>query len=528
MRNFHLPGRSNVLSSEGIAATSHPLASLEAISIMKKGGNAIDAAIAASAVLSVVEPNATGIGGDCFAIVAPNSKKPISYNGSGINPEKANLSYFKENNIKSIELDSPHSVTVPGAIHAWGEIHNDHGNLEFEQLFLNAIKYAEEGFAITEIVSSSWNKSINKLKKNNTTKRTFLSEGKSYKFSDKFKNPALANTLKRISKKGSNEFYESDLTNDIVKSLNQLGGLHTLEDFSKQATIKSNTINSTYKENIIHQCPPNGPGITVLIMMKMMELLNIEKFSPMSFERFHIEAEITKLAYKLREENIGDPNFNKLDLDHILSPKIIRNSIDKILMNKCIDIGNLNIPAHPETTYLTVVDKDLNLISFINSICYAFGSGITTNETGILLQNRGVNFRLEENHPNSIDSHKRPLHTIIPGMVLNKNEEAILSYGVMGGQFQPVGHTHFLNNIFDYDMSVQEAIDFPRAFHFNNKYLLELGIDLITENNLNLIGHNTLRSKTPHGGAQAIKIDLNKGVFIGGSDPRKDGCALGL
>ena len=528
MHNFQYLNRSNILSSEGIAATSHHLATLEAISILKIGGNAIDAAIAASAVLSVVEPNATGIGGDCFSIVAINGKNPISYNGSGINPEKASLKFFNDKKIESIHLESPHSVTVPGAINAWGDMHKDYGKLDFEQLFKKAIHYAENGFNITEKVAKSWEVNTVKLLKNKNSKKNFLKDGKSYKFSEKYSNQNLANTLKRISKKGPSEFYNGETTYDIVQSLNQLGGVHTLEDFYKQKTIKEETIKSSYKDIMLNQCPPNGPGITVLLMMKMAEELNIAKYDPMSFERFHIEAEITKFCYKIREDNIGDPNFININLNNILSNGMIKDSISKISMNKCSELGNLNIPAHPETTYLTVIDKDLNSVSFINSICYAFGSGICTNNTGILMQNRGVNFRLESNHPNCIDSLKRPLHTIIPGMVLDNKDRVILSYGVMGGQYQPVGHVHVLNNIFDYNMSVQEAIDFPRAFYYNGNYDLESSIQNKIQNKLDAIGYNTRKIESFHGGGQAIKIDYDNGVLIGGSDFRKDGCAIGL
>ena len=527
MRNFHLPGRSNILSANALAATSHPLATLEALSILKNGGNAIDASIAASAVLAVVEPNATGIGGDCFAIITKKGKNPISYNGSGITPEKLSLSYFKEKKINSIDLNSPHSVTIPGALDAWNAMHYEHGKLDFQQLFINAIKYARNGFYVTEKVATSWLESIGKLNKNKNSKKIFLNNGKSFNFGSKHKNEALAETLELVSKKGSKEFYYGKIAKDIVDSLNELGGLHTIEDFSKQKTIKSNTINSDYKNYILHQCPPNGPGITVLLMMKIIEKLNIEKYQSMSFERFHLEAEVTKQAYKLREDNIGDPKFNDINLDLMLSSNVINNALKNISINKCYDIGNLKIPAHPETTYLTVVDKDLNAVSFINSICYAFGSGITTNNSGILLQNRGVNFRIQENHPNCIDGLKRPLHTIIPGMVMDKNNRTILSYGVMGGQYQPVGHTHVLNNIFDYNMTIQEAIDFPRAFYFENNYLIEEGIKSEVEKKLIEVGHKIVKAKSPHGGGQAISIDWNKGLLIGGSDSRKDGCALG-
>ena len=314
----------------------------------------------------------------------------------------------------------------------------------------------------------------------------------------------------------------------MVNSLKKVGGIHTLEDFAKQKTERLNTISSIYKGKTLHQCPPNGTGITVLLMMKMIEKLNIENYKTDSVERFHIEAEVTKLAYSIREKNIGDPKFINLNLKNILSQIAIDEAVKKISMDKCYNVGNLDIPAHPETVYLTVVDKDFNAVSIINSICYAFGSGITTDNTGILFQNRGTNFRLEENHPNCIDGLKRPLHTIIPGMVCNDANKPILSYGVMGGQFQPVGQTHVLNNILDYNMSPQEAISFPRAFHFNNIYQLESGISKRTENDLKKRGHKTVRINEYLGGGQAIQIDWQKGLLIGGSDPRKDGYALGL
>lgn len=528
MTNLQSSKRPSILSSNGLAATSHPLASDEAISILKQGGNAIDAAIAASIMLSVVEPHATGIGGDCFAIISMNGKNPVAYNGSGIAPQKAKVNFLKKKNIKSIGLESPHSVTIPGAIHAWATIHKEYGKLDFKKLFLKSINYARKGFEITQNVSENWKKNISKLSNNENAKKIFLKNGKAYNFSEKFKNIPLANTLEKISKKGFKEFYEGDIAVDMVNSLKKVGGIHTLEDFAKQKTERLNTISSIYKGKTLHQCPPNGTGITVLLMMKMIEKLNIENYKTDSVERFHIEAEVTKLAYSIREKNIGDPKFINLNLKNILSQTAIDEAVKKISMDKCYNVGNLDIPAHPETVYLTVVDKDFNAVSIINSICYAFGSGITTDNTGILFQNRGTNFRLEENHPNCIDGLKRPLHTIIPGMVCNDANKPILSYGVMGGQFQPVGQTHVLNNILDYNMSPQEAISFPRAFHFNNIYQLESGISKRTENDLKKKGHKTVRINEYLGGGQAIQIDWQKGLLIGGSDPRKDGYALGL
>ena len=517
----------DAISSNGMAATSHPLATEEAIKILKKGGNAVDAAIAASVVLSVVEPNATSIGGDCFAIIKMEGKEPVSYNGSGIAPKKANYEFFKKNNIDTIGLTSPHSVTVPGALDAWKNIHKDFGKLDFEELFLAAINFAKNGFEVTKVVANTWNKNLNKLSQNKNSKNVFLNNGKSYQLSDLRKNIPLGNTLELISKKGVSEFYEGSIANDMVKSLNVLGGLHTLEDFSKQKTIKSETISSEYKNIQIHQCPPNGPGITVLLMMKLLEKLEINKFNSNSVERFHLEAEVTKQAYKVKEENLADPNFVNVNLDKILSDEFIDNIYESISLNKCSDIGDLNIPNHPETVYLSVVDKDLNTVSMINSVCYAFGSGITTDKTGIILHNRGTNFRVEEGHPNCIEGLKRPLHTIIPGVVLDHNGRSSLSYGVMGGQYQPVGQVHVLNNILDFEMSPQQAITFPRAFHFNNIYKLEKEVSKEIKDGLSKIGHNVIHIDDTHGGGQVIQIDRLKGNLIGGSDPRKDGYAKG-
>jgi len=527
MRNTHFPGRSNVLATNGMAATSQPLSTLEAISILKSGGNAVDAAIAASAVQSVIEPCSTGLGGDCFAILSLNGKKPISINGSGISPLKASSDFFTKKNIKKIDLCSPHSVTVPGAVHAWYSMHQKYGKIDFEKLFITAENYARNGFPIHEVTARTWKQNIDKLLKNESSKKIFLNNGKSYKLGEIHKNIKLANTIKSVAKKGIKDFYDGYIAKDIVKSLNKLGGVHTLEDFYNQKTIFSDTINNNYKNNIIHQCPPNGPGITVLIMLAILENFNFKKIKPMSIERFHLEAEATKLAYEIREKNIGDPNFFDLNLKSLLEKKFIDTLVNKISMDKCYIPKNSTFTAHPETVYLTVVDKDLNAISFINSICYAFGSGITSENTGILLQNRGVNFRLEKNLPNTIKGNKRPLHTIIPGLVTNKDNQSVLSYGVMGGQFQPVGQVHIIQNIFEFNMSVQEAIDFPRAFTLNNKYKFEKPVPSNIISNLKKIGHDSYYTKESHGGGQAIYIDRKEGVLIAGSDSRKDGCAIG-
>jgi gamma-glutamyltranspeptidase/glutathione hydrolase len=527
MRNLHIPGRSNILAQNGMAASSHPLSSLEAISILKKGGNAIDAAIAASAVQSVVEPQSTGVGGDCFALISLKGQKPISVNGSGIAPNNANIDFFERKKINQIDIDSPHSVTIPGSVHAWYSMHQKFGSLDFQELFMAAENYARNGFPIHEVVAKSWNENIAKLKKHPATNSIYLKDNKSYFFGEIHKNLNLANTLNSIGKNGIKDFYHGYIAEDIVDTLNKIVGLHSKNYFIKQDTIFTESLSSNYKQVKLHQCPPNGPGITVLIMMAILEKFNFKNIDPLSSERFHLQAEATKIAYEQREEYLGDPNFNDYNYHRLIEPDNIDKLVKKISSTKIYKPKNPTITAHPNTIYLTVVDKDQNAVSFINSICFAFGSGITSNNTGVLLQNRGVNFRLQRGHPNMIEGSKRPLHTIIPGLVTNKEDETILSYGVMGGQYQPVGQSHVLQNIFDFGYSIQEAIDLPRAFMLENNYNLERSISKKVFNDLKKLGHNVSYSKSTIGGGQAIFIDKKNGVLIGGSDSRKDGCAIG-
>ena len=527
MRRIYEPGRSNVLANNAMVATSQPLSSQEAINILKIGGNAVDAAIAASAVLSVTEPGSTGIGGDCFAIVKMQNKKPISINGSGINPKNANLNYFKKNKIDSIGLLSPHSVTIPGAVDAWFEMHKKFGKLEFAQLFIAAENYARNGFPVHEIEAYHWKKNEDKLKKNKIAKNEFLINNKAPKFATNYRNIKLANTLNIISKKGAKGFYEGDIAQDMVNSLNHLGGTHTEEDFYNQKTIFSDTLISKYKENFINQCPPNGPGVIVHLMMKLLEKFNWSNINYLDSQRFHIQAEVTKVCFEIKETIIGDPNFSNFDFESLMNENLINEIFNKISLSKIYDSKQSYVTSHPETVYLTVVDRDLNAVSFINSICHAFGSGICSENTGVLFQNRGVNFRLEEGHPNCIDSNKRPLHTIIPGLLTDKNNDAIMSYGVMGGQYQPIGQAQVLQNIFEFEMSIQEAIDSQRAFALNGKLMIEKSFSQTLVKELSNLGHDIQITKDGIGGGQGILIDRKDGILIGGSDPRKDGLAIG-
>ena len=527
MRELSYPGRSNVLAQNGMVATSNPLSSIEAINILRKGGNAVDAAIAASAVQSVVCPSATGVGGDCFAIISMNGKDPVAVNGSGMAPKKASLDFFINKNISKIGLTSPHSVTIPGSVHAWCSMHEKYGKLDFEEILKGAENYAKNGFPIHEVEAQAWKEKEDKLRDNKNSNNLFLKNGKSFKFGEIFRNIPLAKTIKKIAKDKIDGFYKSEITKDMVNTLNMLGGLHTEEDFYNQKTIFSPPISNFYKDYKIHQCPLNGPGIIVLMMMEINKKLNIDKYEPLSFERFHLQAEITKVCYEYKETKLGDTSFNNINIEDALSNNFINDLISKIDLNKVYNSKKSFVTSNPETIYLTVVDRDLNAVSFINSICHSFGSGITTSDSGILFQNRGVNFRLEKDHPNVIDGNKRPLHTIIPGLITNEQNQTILTYGVMGGQYQPIGQTHVLQNILDYKMSIQEAIDFPRLFALDGLLKIEksLNIDIVAK--LENVGHKIMLEPNAIGGGQCIKIDRINGVLIGGSDPRKDGMAIG-
>ena len=336
----------------------------------------------------------------------------------------------------------------------------------------------------------------------------------------------LAETMKVIAREGRDGFYTGAVAEDIVTYLNSLGALHTLEDFAAHETEFTAPIKGSYRGFDIYQVPPNNPGVTVLLMLHILEGFDLADLDPLGVERFHLEAEASRLAYNARETDVGDPAFVDVPLDKLLSQEFAAELRAKIAADKAMALKSIRPPTAPETVYLCVVDQDRNAISFINSLSYAFGTGLLSPKTGVMLQNRGSGFRVEPGHPNCIAPRKRPLHTIMPGMLADTSR-VLMPYGVMGGQYQPTGHTHVLTNILDYGMDVQAAIDFPRAFHFGDKYQLERGISDGIERGLQTLGHETERLEMPFGGGQAIWIDWERGTLAGGSEPRKDGCAIG-
>jgi len=387
MRNFHLAGRSTVHAQNAMAATSNPLAALTAIEVMRSGGTAADAAVAACALLGVIEPQSTGIGGDCFALLQPRGEGKITaYNGSGRAPQAAEASWYLERNMRAIPLTSAHAVTIPGAVDAWATILRDHGKLGLDTLLQPAIKAAEEGYVVTPRTAFDWKNQFDKLKKGTNTGRYLLPHGKPAVAGDVIRQPELGKTLRAIAKDGRAAFYKGAIAEDMVETLRGIGGLHTLDDFEGHTTETTSPIGTIYKGYDVWQCPPNGPGITMLVMLNILSRFDLTKFPPLSVERFHLEAEAARIAYMMREQHIGDPAYVNVDVARILTPEFAEEYGGKIRMDRMLDLPVVTPPMNPSTIYITVVDKDRNVCSFINSIAHSFGSAIVSDKTGVLLQ----------------------------------------------------------------------------------------------------------------------------------------------
>lgn len=527
MRSFHLSGRSTVHAMNGMCATSHPLASQCAVKVLRDGGNAVDAAIAAVALLSVIEPAMTGIGGDCFALLCRDGDKPVGYNGSGRSAACAHLDWFKAEGITAFDEENVHTVTVPGAIEAWSRILTDHGTLSLETVLQPAIEAAENGFVIPPRVAHDWGGLKGRLQRDEGGARHYLFDGETPVVGDVVDMPALARTLKMIAADGPDAFYKGAIAKDIVATLAAKGSLMTLDDFAAHKGDYVTPISTHYKGYDVFELPPSGQGITALVMLNILSRFDLKALGAMSTDRFHQEVEAARLAYSLSDSLVADPLISEVPAERMLQTKTADELAARIDMKEaCKNLDGLELEFHSDTTYVSVVDKDRLAVSFINSLFKGFGSGIVTPETGVVLHNRGLGFKLEEGHPSCIAPSKRPFHTIIPAMVM-QNGRPIMPFGVMGGAYQPIGHVHLLTNMFDFGMDLQEAIDFPRAFFDDKGLAVEEGVDEAVFEELAQRGHDPYRVAKPWGGAQAVWIDYEKGTLTGGSDPRKDGLALG-
>ncbi|WP_439815200.1 gamma-glutamyltransferase [Zavarzinia sp. CC-PAN008] len=524
MRDLQQGGRSTVHGVNGAAATSQPAATLAAIEILKAGGNAVDAAVAACAVQCVVEPMSTGIGGDCFALLALNGKAPvIGFNGSGRAPRALTLDWFRRQGVSEIQANSTGAVTVPGAVDAWAQLVEAHGRMDLGRVLEPAIRCAEDGFVVGPRCAYEWHKDSAILSVEG--RRHYLRDGAAPRVGTVMKLPALAETLKTIAAQGRDGFYRGWVADDLVASLAAHGGVMRHEDLEQHRGQVVTPISADYRGRTVHQIPPNGQGLTALLILNILQGFELSGLDPLGPERMHLEAEATRLAWQCRDALIADPERGDVPVERLLSEAQARRMQAAIDRKAAHPPARLPDVASANTVYLTVVDRDRNVVSFINSLFDHFGSGFCGARSGVLLQNRGCGFVLEEGHPNVVAGGKRPLHTIIPGMV-TQGDRAVLGYGVMGGFFQPVGHAHVLTNWIDFGLDIQQAIDMPRGFHHGDVYSLEKGVPAATAEALAALGHRTARSAEPMGGGQGIVIDWEAGTLSAGSDPRKDGCAL--
>ena len=525
-RDFHLPGRSPVYACDGMAATSHPLATLAAVETLKSGGNAADAAVAAVATLCVVEPAMTGIGGDCFCLVAKPDQPVWGYNGSGragaaVTSEKLRAAGMG----RKIPATSPHAVTVPGAIDAWEAILKTHGRFGLDRALQHAIGYAENGFPIAQRVAFDWANVVDKLKPHAGSVKYYLPNGKAPALGSTLKLPALAATLKAIAAGGAKAFYQGAIAADIAATVQAAGGWLVAEDLARHTGDVVTPISTNYRGLDVVELPPNGQGLTALVLLNILEQFDIAKLDPLGTDRLHLMLEAARLAFGVRDTHIADPAYMRQSVESLLDKDFAKALSKRIDLGKRVPMPKAPTPGS-DTIYLTVVDRDRTAVSLINSLYSAFGTGMCTEKTGVMLHNRGTGFVTEQGHPNEIAPDKRPMHTIIPALAM-RNGRCEMPFGVMGADYQPMGHAHVITNMIDYGMDVQAAIDLPRMFFEGETTEVERGVPAATIDGLKSRGHTVAFRPAPLGGGQAIQIDWDRGVLIGGSDPRKDGCALG-
>lgn len=527
--DFFSARRPAPVATEAMIATSHPLATAAGLEMLTAGGNAVDAALAAVAVQCVVDPLMTGIGGDCFALYAPKGGPVKALNGSGRAPAAATVKALRDAGLTDeIPQTSPHAVTVPGAISAWCLLHDTHGSLPLERIFASAIRYAEDGYPVMPRVAMDWAGNAELVGGDANAAALFLPNGRAPLAGERHSQPLLGARLREIAAKGAAGFYEGETAAKMVAHLRGLGGLHTEEDFhaGKDAAVWADPISTPYGGYDVVECPPNGQGLAALLILRILSKFDMGP-DLSEADRIHLHAEATKLGYHHRDALIADPAQSQDVTELLLSDAVVDALAAKIDMTRALPPSLWDEPEHKDTIYLCVVDKDGNALSFINSIFHGFGSTRLDPETGVLFHSRGASFRLIEGHPNAIAPMKRPMHTIIPGM-LCKDGAAVMPFGVMGGQYQAAGHAAFLSGLLDLGMSVQDAMDAPRSFAHDGVLQIEPGVSEEARAELEARGHKLSLQTSPIGGSQAIRIDPETGFLLSGSDTRKDGCALGV
>jgi gamma-glutamyltranspeptidase/glutathione hydrolase len=528
MRDFELPGRSEALGTRVMAATSHPLATLTALDVLRKGGNAIDAAVAAMALLGVIEPTQTGIGGDCFALLMRRGEgEVVALNGSGWAPQAASIDFYESHSIAAIETESAHAVSVPGAVASWARLVADHGTMEFAALLQPAIEAADQGYPVTERVARDWAKQVGKLRRNAAAAKAFLFDGAAPQPGTVHRQPELAAALRSIAAEGPTAFYSGWIARDMVEALRALGGLHTLDDFASFAPEYVEPVCVGYRGYYLWECPPNGQGVAPLTMAKALEGFDPAAWRHDSTERYHVMAELGRQAFADRDCFVGDPRMGVPPAKALIAETRAAEMRARVsLRGRIEELTPVPLPDHRDTAFLAVVDKDRNTIALINSIFDDFGCGIVSPRSGVMFHNRAGGFVLTRGHANAVAPRKRPMNTIIPAM-LTRDGKAVMPFGVTGGHFQPFGQIQIMTNILDYGMSIQESIDQPRIFACGDQFNVESTVSTAAIDGLRKLGHNVTYAENPLGTAQAVWIDWEHGVLRGGADGRRDGIALG-
>lgn len=526
--NFLSGRRPPSYARRAMIATSHALASSAGLTVLAEGGNAVDAALAAVAVQCVVDPHMTGIGGDCFVLYAPKGGEVRALNGSGRAPAAATVEALAAAGVTGLEQTSVHAITIPGAISAWCLLHGEYGSLPLERLFAPAIRHAEEGFPVSARVARDFAANAAVLRGDAHAAAVFLPGGRVPQAGDLLRQPLLGARLREIAAKGAAGFYEGETAAGMTRHLQALGGLHSLDDFHEGAHAArwEKPISATYRGHEVLECGPNGQGLAALMILRILEGFDMGPGVPLA-DRIHLQAEATKLAYHHRDALIADPDHAPDRTAELLSEAVIQTLRARIDRGRALPPALWSEPEHKDTIYLCVVDAEGNAISFINSIFHAFGSTRLDPETGVLFHSRGASFRLEPGHPNCIAPRKRPLHTIIPGMVRDP-AGGLMPFGVMGGHYQAAGHAAYLSAIIDRGLDLQAAMEEPRSFAIDGALQVEVTMPPYICDELARRGHRITIIDGPTGGAQAIRIDPVTGVLTGASDSRKDGAALGL
>ena len=529
--------RSEVIGQHGMVATSHPLATQIGIDVLKKGGTAIDAAIAANIALGLMEPTGSGIGGDLFAIVwDAKEQKLFGLNASGPAPQSISLDYFKQQKLAKIPPFGPLPVTVPGAVDGWVKLHEKFGNQSFASLFEPTIGYAKKGHPVTETIAYYLDRSKEIFKQYPNFSDVWMKDGETTGKGDIFKNPQLANTLEIIAEKGRAGFYEGEVAKTIADFIQAQGGFLTYEDLANFNSEWVEPVSTNYRGYDVWELPPNGQGMVALQILNILENFDVKKMGLFSSDYVHLFTEAKKLAFADRAKHYADPNFSKIPIEQLVSKSYAKERAALIDLAKAAQVDESGIPNGGDTIYLTAADQFGNMISLIQSNYRGMGSGMVPPGLGFMLQDRGELFSLEEGHANVIEGGKRPFHTIIPAFV-TKDDKPYLSFGVMGGATQPQAHAQIIINLIDFGYNLQEAGDAPRLVHSGSSQptdeimldggslSLEKGFGIAIEEALKEKGHKLQYQKGIFGGYQAILI--KDGVYFGASESRKDGQASG-